>query len=448
MQTPATGGEVKLAAIEVDRDGVILGWSSAAESLFELAPADVEGRHVSSLFAAAEAAWLVEALRDPASHPGVKHTRGRRESGETFAAAVQVTRLQATGSDAPRLAIVVASEEDAHQRSRFIAAIAHDLRQPISVIESAAFLLDRLAQDNAAQKVLGHIRNAALNLNELCDELLDVESARLAAELVLQREPLSLMELIDEVCATVQPLHPGHAISIDALDSMLGHWDRKRLRRVLQNLVENALVHSPPRAPIHISSKRSGGDIILAVENACAEPPVAQLEQLFEPFHRAGERGRVGLGLYIARELARAHGGDVLASWSARAIVFTLVLPTRDVDLAREAVEPETSPATFAVQRRHWRQPLDGELEVSARDLVFRAQGRDISRGGLAFFCDVELTINERIQIGVSTGPTSLRVLGTVRHVNPESGRSLVGIEFPCDLSPAELDLLKKPLRC
>jgi hypothetical protein len=207
------------------------------------------------------------------------------------------------------------------------------------------------------------------------------------------------------------------------------------------------LTHSPLATSIRISCKRTGGDVVLTIANECPERPATILERLFEPFRRASEHGRAGLGLYIARQLARAHGGDVAASWNRGTITLTLSLPIVVANRQSESLAQETPSTLFSTQRRHRRLPLDSELEIGVRDQVFRAQGRDVSLRGLAFWSDVDLIVDERVEVGVSTGPTSFRVLGTVRHVNRDTGRSLVGIEFPCDLSQADIELLRKPLR-
>lgn len=439
---------LRFAAIEIDRNGRVVGWSVAAELLFGHSLAEMADRTIASLLDDSDPARVLAALPDTSTRATfTQEVVCRRKNGETFHASVLMTPLDPSDGGTPRLTVLIVNDERERNRDRFIASVAHDLRQPISAIETTAYLLEKLEHPRAAHKMLARIQNAAAQLTDLSTEILDLGTARLGGEIVLEREHLNLVELLDEVCSSFQVRLSDRLISIESADAVTGHWDRKRLRRLAQNLVENALTHSPPMTAIRIRCRRIGGDVVLAVENECPERPAAILEHLFEPFRRASERGRVGLGLYIARELARAHGGGVTAAWTSGTITFTLSLPIVVANRQSESLPHETPSPLFSTQRRHRRLPLDSELEVGARDQVFRAQGRDVSPRGLAFWSDIDLKVDERIQVAVSTGATSFRVLGTVRHVNREAGRSLVGIEFPCELSPVDLELLKKPLR-
>jgi signal transduction histidine kinase len=438
---------LRFAALEVDREGLIVGWSVAAELMFGHSLVEMTDRRLASLLDGADPARLLQALPDSSTRVAVAQQMVcRRGNGETFHASILMTALDPTNGGAPRMVVLIVNDERDRNRDRFIASVAHDLRQPISVIETAAYVIEKL-EKGAAQRMLNRIKTAAAQLHDLSAEILDVATARLGGEIVLEREHMNLVEIVDEVSGNLQLTRSDRLISIESADTVAGHWDRKRLRRLAQNLIENALAHSPPATAIRICCQRIGAEVVLTVENECPERPATILEDLFEPFRRASERGRSGLGLYIARELARAHGGEVTSSWSDGKITFTLSLPILVASRHDTSAPNETPSGAFSTQRRHRRLPLDSELEVGVRDQVFRARGRDISLRGLAFWSGIDLKVNERVQVGVSMGPTSFRVVGTVRHVNREADRSLVGIEFPCELSQVEIDLLKRPLR-
>ncbi|HEX9101292.1 MAG TPA: ATP-binding protein [Polyangia bacterium] len=432
----------RFAALEVDGDGRIVGWSAAAERMFGCSLAELQSRRLSALLDDGVA------LGAPAARASfAQAVVCRRKNGKTFHASILMTPVATADGGAERLAVLVVDDERERNRERYIASVAHDLRQPISLIQTASYLLEKHESSGAALELLRRINAAAAQLTDLSNEIVDFGTARLGGEIVLEREPTSLSEVVDEVCGSFSVGYADRLIALPSADALAGPWDRKRLRRLVQNLVENALTHSPPTTPVRVACRRSGAEAELAVENECPEPPAASLEQLFEPFRRASDRGRVGLGLYIARELARAHGGAVTASWSTGTIVFLLSLPTATATLPPEPRASDAPPPLFATQRRHRRLPLDRELEIAVRDELFRAQGRDVSLAGLAFWSSVELKVDERVEVGVSAGPTSFRVLGTVRHVNRVTDRSLVGIEFASELSPVEVELLKRPLR-
>jgi signal transduction histidine kinase len=439
---------LQFAALEVDRDGLIIGWSAAAELMFGQSLAQMADRRLSTLLDGADPAQLIHALPEASARATFKQgILCRRKNGDTFQASLMMTEIDRADGSAPRLAVFIINDEDDRCRDQFLAAVAHDLRQPISVIETASYLLERKESAPGPQKMLARIKSAAAQLHELSAELLDFGSARLGGEILLEREHMNLIDVVDEVCGALKLTHAQRMISIEGADAIAGHWDRRRLRRVAQNLIENACAHSPPASTVSITCQRSGGDVVLTVQNECSAAPVAILDDLFEPFRRASVHGRAGLGLYIARALARAHGGDVNASWNAGVITFTVTLPILVARRSEALGASETLAPFFSTQRRHRRAPFDTELEVGVGDQLFRARGRDVSLRGLAFWSDVDLKVDERVQVGVSMGPTSFRVLGTVRHVNRGTGGAVVGIEFPCDLSQAEIDLLRKPLR-
>jgi hypothetical protein len=304
---------------------------------------------------------------------------------------------------------------------RFLAALAHDLRQPLTVIDAVGQLLLRSPLDDNQRRLVERLCAASDRIAELSEELLEAGSAELALQ------PMDLQPLVVGLARDLLLVHPGCTLHLN-LQSVMGEWDRMRLQRVVQNLLENAVIHGQP--PVSVSLAREGGQARLVVENACDEIASTQLAELFEPFRRFGTGGRSGLGLHIARELARAHGGELTSAWSRGAISFTLTLPANDT--------------LFATPRRHPRATLDSELEVAAGARVFWAKGRDISQRGLGFIAHEELQVSEQIRLAVYSGSASFSVLGTVRHVNHGSGEVLVGVEFPADLSTAELDLLKR----
>jgi hypothetical protein len=316
------------------------------------------------------------------------------------------------------------------ERDRFLAGVAHDLRQPISLIDMAARLLSEAQLDEDAQGLVERILSATAQLRELTSELLDLGAA---GALELGRERMDLEPLVSNVSRNLLLTNPGRTIAIEFETGLAGHWDRRRITRIVQNLLENALSHSA--GEVRIVCSRHGEWASLRVENPTAEIDEARLSQLFQPFARGDLRGRAGLGLYIARELARAHGGDVTAAWSDGIIAFDLRLP--------EALSEHVG--VYDHPRRHQRAALETRLEVIAGERTFWVTGRDISRRGIGFITDAPLSVSERIQVAVYSEAASFSVLGTVRHVQRMQSEAVVGVEFATDLSQAEIDVLKKP---
>jgi PAS domain S-box-containing protein len=424
----------RVAMLQVDGAGTVVVWSPSAEQLFGFGEAVAIGRNFWTSFAADEpAAWLPrlrEAI-DRGEH--AREASFQRHDGERFQASVL---LSALGTD--RFAVVIVDrteqmswETREHARDRFFAALAHDLRQPISVITTVADLFER---GGKRADLARRIRDNAARIEELTTELLEVGSVRFGGELALAREVVDLGELARETTRLLIPADRDRILLIEAGERSTGQWDRRLLRRIVQNLVENALTHSPPSSAVVLAWHLRGGLAILTIENQASQLNRAQLSTLFEPFRRAGSSGRVGLGLYIARELARAHGGDIAGSTRDGMVEFAVSLPR----------EP---PSSYSIKRRHPRTPLDTTLQIGVGERTVAALGRDISLRGLAFFSEAELHIDEWIKVVVDYDGGAFSVLGVVRHTERQGDRTLVGIEFPTDLCQADVDLIRNPPR-
>jgi signal transduction histidine kinase len=177
-------------------------------------------------------------------------------------------------------------------------------------------------------------------LGRLVGEMLDV--SRLASgQFSVSIQPFSLLELIQRVIEGEQALEPERLLALDAPDGDVRlHADPLRLEQVFVNLIGNARKYSAPQRPIALTLRRESGGVAVVVRDT--GPGIAPEDQahLFEPFWRAasveGAVSGMGLGLYISREIARAHGGTLTAtSTLGEGSTFTLALP-------RDTVAPES----------------------------------------------------------------------------------------------------------
>lgn len=203
--------------------------------------------------------------------------------------------------------------EDAAFRERFMAILAHDLRQPLNVFAMGAGLLSGVGPaDGPLRAVSTRFGSAASRMNRMLDELLDFTRARHENGMPVQRHPSDLREVAQRVVDEVRQSHPTRQVLLEASGDCAGQWDADRIAQVFSNLVSNALQHSDASCPVRVSVHGRAEDVEIAVENEC--PPIAEtiLATIFEPFRQgAASRTGLGLGLYIVRAIARAHGGDV-----------------------------------------------------------------------------------------------------------------------------------------
>jgi len=209
--------------------------------------------------------------------------------------------------------------------------VGHDLRNPLAAMVTGIELLRARTSDPASARVLVRLDNSARRMTTIIDQLLDVTRARLGAGIPVERRALRLQPLIAGVLDELRLAYPTTAFELRG-DDVEGKWDGDRLGQVIANLAGNAAHYGAAGGPVVFELARAGGDAIIAISNPIRDAPIppAALATLFDPFQRGrtGEHpGGLGLGLYIVREIVRAHGGSIDAASSAAGTTFRVVLP-------------------------------------------------------------------------------------------------------------------------
>jgi two-component system OmpR family sensor kinase len=215
---------------------------------------------------------------------------------------------------------------------RFASDAAHELRTPLTVLRTGlevALARDRTAQENRA--ALGEAHREALSLCRIADELLML--SRLNGEVMVDRHKLNLRALIGEIAATVGPLAQARHIklTVNAPEDASVNGNEGHLRRLIVNLLDNALKFTPEGGSIDVGLKTDTNRAIIRVADTGQGIHPAELPHIFDRFYRgAGSPGEgSGLGLSLCREIARAHGGDIAAAnlpHGGCAFVVTLAL--------------------------------------------------------------------------------------------------------------------------
>jgi len=222
------------------------------------------------------------------------------------------------------------ARQTAELREQFIAVLGHDLRNPLASIEGAARLIERTPLDEKALSILALMRGSVQRMAGLIDNILDLARGRLGGGLVLARQPVQLAPALDQVIAELRAAQPGRGIEAQiALERPIG-CDRARIAQLFSNLLANALSHGASDRPVVVRAFEGEGMLTLSVANAGDPIPDEMREHLFQPFFRAPgrtDREGLGLGLYIASEIARAHGGRIDVSSTAEETCFTFTMP-------------------------------------------------------------------------------------------------------------------------
>lgn len=217
--------------------------------------------------------------------------------------------------------------------SEIISRAAHELRTPLVVIRGfAQTLVDSLAKldEQTAYRCAEAIVRGSTQLQSVLDTMLVLSSVeRDGVRLNLSKVPLD--ELVQETTRDMRPMAAKHKVSVDVLDNVVLHADNGKVRQIISNLLTNAFKFSPAGTTVRVTVRATHECGCVIVEDEGDGIPEDQLEAVFEQYERLGrsEKG-MGLGLYISRQLANAHGGSLTASRSdiggAR---FELVLPRK-----------------------------------------------------------------------------------------------------------------------
>ncbi|MGY4971685.1 cell wall metabolism sensor histidine kinase WalK [Streptomyces sp. WAC01526] len=223
------------------------------------------------------------------------------------------------------------SEEQLRQ---FVANASHELRTPLTTIRGWAQLhLHGLAQDPALiERAMLRIEGEAARMHSMVEELLLL--ARLDQGRPIAHAPVNLGALADDAVTDARVVAPGRPITAEVPDEVFTRGDEDRLRQVLQNLLSNALRHTPPDTPVTVTARSlPDGTAELTVTDQGPGMPPATAERIFERFYRGDESrnptsGGTGLGLSIVKSIAEAHHGTATVHTTlGKGSTFTVALP-------------------------------------------------------------------------------------------------------------------------
>lgn len=247
---------------------------------------------------------------------------------------------------------LLGEREVARQRDEFIAVLGHDLRNPLASLGAGARMLSKRPLEKEAADIVRLMQNSIDRMDELIRNVLDSARGRLGGGLPLERETKPIEPAITQVLNEARSASPDRVFKARLQLALPVDCDHGKIARLLANLLDNALVHGAPEAPIGVAASTSADAFELAVTNAGDPIPLAVREQLFRPFYRRlahpSQRG-LGLGLHIASEIAKAHGGTLSVTSSPKQTRFTLRMP-RQAAQDRPGGLPDSSSLPVSVE--------------------------------------------------------------------------------------------------
>jgi signal transduction histidine kinase len=240
-------------------------------------------------------------------------------------------------------------------RDQFVAVISHDLRNPLSAVQTAAKNMLRLPLEERAMRAAKVIDRSAARMSGLIENVLDFARGRFSGGLpVMLVLDDTLDEMLEQVITEMRTAHPDRVIEASFELSRPVICDRARIAQLLSNLVGNALMHGTPGTPVSVRARADAGGFELSVTNQGEPIPADAIARLFKPFARAAgapsTRG-LGLGLYIASEIACAHGGRLDVTSSPAETRFTLRIPAAAATRAAAASAAATGSNLPAIRK-------------------------------------------------------------------------------------------------
>jgi len=346
------------AIFMLDPDGRIASWNAGAQRIKGYRAEEVIGRHFRLFYLPEERASghpeenLARALRDGSyAEEGWR----LRKDGTRFWASVVITAVydeqghhvgfaKVTHDRTEQRLHAEQRQEAVERQNHLLAVTAHELRTPTAVIDgSASMLLDHGGElgDRERAQLLNAIRGSAARLQRLVSDLSTASRVQDDA-LRLSLAEVPVAELLSSAVDRLRAVNAGVAVRLDLAGALEGDLDGRiviradagRVGQALDNLLDNAVRHGRPE--ICVRARMTAREAVIAVADAGPGVPAELMPRLFERFAIAGPAGGTGLGLYLVREIARRHGGDIRYDppGAGRPSTFTVRLPISGPDSA------------------------------------------------------------------------------------------------------------------
>lgn len=232
--------------------------------------------------------------------------------------------------------VVTYSARADHMRELFLAILGHDLRAPLSSMSMAGDLMLRLQLDPGQVQDTGkRIKRGARMMSKMVEDLIGYTRTQLGAGMPTELARVDLGDIVRAAVEDAGATHPEARFALELDGDLAGQFDSVRLQQLLTNLLVNAAQYGTDAAPVRVVATGDAGQVQLKVINDGPVIPPESLESIFSPLIQlpAGDdvtrpRTSLGLGLFVAREIALAHGGGINAASSAEGgTVFSVALP-------------------------------------------------------------------------------------------------------------------------
>ena len=234
-------------------------------------------------------------------------------------------------------ALVQSNDELSRERGltdvqdQYIAILAHDLRNPVNALTAGLRMIERCEIDTKAANLVGLMRGSVNRMGLLIENLLDQARSRDGGGIIIERRTTdTLDEALTQIISELQAVAPDQKIEADIDISVPVNCDVARVTQLFSNLLGNAITHGQAAKPIRVTAEIENDTLMLSVANKGLKISDEMMPTLFMPFERGNDRPSrdgLGLGLYIAKEIAKGHGGTLDVTSSDEETVFTFKMP-------------------------------------------------------------------------------------------------------------------------
>lgn len=217
-------------------------------------------------------------------------------------------------------------------RNLLLGMLGHDMRSPLQTIQMTAPYLRALNAGDKVSKASAQLIRSGARMKALLDDLVDFNRAKLGVGINISPKTIDLATFFADEMEALGGAHPDRQLEFCHTGEIVGFWDGQRLQQLLANLVQNAVKYGAADAPIRVSVAGTESEVSIEVINSGPLISKESLDLIFEPLHRPNPEDRdqgasLGLGLYIAREIAKAHWGEIQARSEPSETAFAVRLP-------------------------------------------------------------------------------------------------------------------------
>jgi phosphoserine phosphatase RsbU/P len=252
-----------------------------------------------------------------------------RDELKALAASLEKRVSQAAEDQLRSDTALTSHRQDAGLREQFIAVLGHDLRNPLASISAGTRLIQKSKLDPKADAIIMMMQKSVVRMQGLIDNVLDFARGRLGGGITLTLSVQLLEPTLRQVVDEWQSVHPESIINTQLALTKPVTADPVRIGQLFSNLLGNALTYGAEGKPVTVTVKTED-DFELSVSNSGSPIAATTMARLFSPFSRGEARPSkqgLGLGLYIASEIAKAHGGRIDVSSTEALTCFTLRMP-------------------------------------------------------------------------------------------------------------------------